>query len=181
MSQKAPAPYPIGDLREWAIKLITYLNEEPIQEEVTARPMFLTHKRAGDKAVQAGVMLYDPQLGSPVYADGSQWNGLPGVQILNNGAGSTGNDNWRLTDDTLEMWGRNNTGGTGPYAITFPKTFANANGYSFLAMSENTAARILTVSGKATNGLTVNAFTTAGAAVSSFFMWYAIGKWDGTS
>jgi hypothetical protein len=83
MNRSLP-PYPTGDLREWATQLVDYLqSRERVEEENIARPVALSHKLDAQisRALQDGVVMFDPQLGKLVYSQGGQWvpvaNDLP--------------------------------------------------------------------------------------------------------
>jgi len=75
MTRRLP-PYPSGDLRAWATQLVDYLQATTrVEEENTTRPVALSHKISvtDDRALQDGVMMFDPQLGKLVYSQGGQW------------------------------------------------------------------------------------------------------------
>lgn len=75
MSSRQP-PYPTGsDWRSWATKLVEFLtSNEPIEQETFPTPLQLPHRITGtEKALEDGLMMYDPVAGEPVFSKGGQW------------------------------------------------------------------------------------------------------------
>ena len=66
-----PSPHG-GDLKTWAGRLTEYLIRS-INAPTPAAPVRLAHRTGTEKALEDGIMLFDPTVGLPVVSSGGQW------------------------------------------------------------------------------------------------------------
>ena len=73
MSRQLP-PYPSGDLRQWATQLVEYLqNRDGVESEVIPAPVALSHRIGQERALQDGVLMYNPELGKAELTVNGEW------------------------------------------------------------------------------------------------------------
>ena len=73
MSRQLP-PYPSGDLRQWATQLVEYLqNRDGVESEVIPAPVALSHRIGQERALQDGVLMYNPELGRAELTVSGEW------------------------------------------------------------------------------------------------------------
>lgn len=118
-SRYPPQPEYFKDWRKWAERFVawtqgTAFNSTQIKTPTEPRPILLAHQLSSgniglERALTAGVLMYAPDDGIPVYSDGSQWvklqSDLPVISQLQAGQASI-------------------TGGSG--TVTFPTAYAAA-------------------------------------------------------
>lgn len=88
MSERGLPPYPLGgDWQTWARQLVEYLNNQARSEEFVApRVVSLLHQIPPVdqyRALEDGLLMYDPSLGVPVYSKNGQWNQFTAQGELN--------------------------------------------------------------------------------------------------
>lgn len=81
MSAGTLPPFPGKDLNEWARKIYAYLNDQSQEKMIKSGPVLLQHRTSGEKATTDGIMMYDPQLGEPVYSKNGAWYKLDGTPV----------------------------------------------------------------------------------------------------
>jgi hypothetical protein len=74
-------PYPTGDLRLWATQLVEYIldKERSTSGINNARPVFLQHMTGDERALEDGILMFDPVLNKPVVSLGGAWVALETV------------------------------------------------------------------------------------------------------
>lgn len=72
-------PYPSGDLYQWALDIVAYIERSSGNDELSAAPVFLQHRVGDEKAVTDGIMMFDPALGEPVYSHNGVWKKMDGT------------------------------------------------------------------------------------------------------
>jgi hypothetical protein len=78
-SPSRPFPIPIGNLRVWAQEVVEYFDVIGEQAEIEHEIIKLTHKDGTERAVEDGLLMWDPQLGEPVYTKSGVWTKLDGT------------------------------------------------------------------------------------------------------
>lgn len=78
-------PYPSADLKKWSLELVEYLIR--VQETDAVRPMAvqlehrLNNPNRLEKAVQDGLVMYDPAIGLPVFSKNGAWYDFAGNPV----------------------------------------------------------------------------------------------------
>lgn len=72
-------PAPTSDLKQWARDLYAYLIDQQKPTPTKAQLVFLQHKMVNDKATIDGLVMYDPQLGLPVFSKNGAWYKFDGT------------------------------------------------------------------------------------------------------
>ena len=75
MSTNRLPPYPTGDLKAWATQLTEYLLDQQRTEQgaTQAAPVALQHKIGDERAIQDGVLMFDPALNKVVVSINGVW------------------------------------------------------------------------------------------------------------
>lgn len=78
MNYIEPPPQFNGNLQDWATRLVSYLIRTQEQDETKLRAVNLRHRIADvDKAIQDGVLMFEPGFERPVFSQNGQWRRVP--------------------------------------------------------------------------------------------------------
>ena len=81
MKRRLP-PYPSGNLQQWALALVDYLQRvDGVDAEILPEPILLQHLTGDEKALQDGLVMFEPTLKVPVYSAGGVWRTFDNVPV----------------------------------------------------------------------------------------------------
>ena len=190
MSERGLPPYPMtGDWKAWAIQLVEFLSVQGRSEEFMApRAVPLMHQLPNEvyRAVDAGVLMFDPLTGQPVVSVGGVWvqlslsntflgltdspsvyTGDAGNLVAVNSAENAVEfiRNGESHDATgVSSWRIIGTtlecwgiaAATNPISVTFGKVFANATYAYNVSVSSSANAISLGTTNRTTTGMDIN-------------------------